>query len=127
MEVEDHKAVEESTRFLSLSFCLWWYLFLVLLFDYDSGLLCPSLIYCRRTNILGIRVKREFGENETKVQVFCIFLFASALHFSRPSVIIIQLILHPAGWWQSYIWTQRTGTDGRRHWFLEASSCKYYL
>nr|CAB3449337.1 unnamed protein product [Digitaria exilis] len=35
MEVDDHKAVEESTR---------------------------------RSNILGIRVKREFGENETKVQ-----------------------------------------------------------
>jgi histone deacetylase 1/2 len=35
MEVDDHKAVEESTR---------------------------------RSSILGIRVKREFGENETKIQ-----------------------------------------------------------
>ena len=51
----------------------------------------PFLIsfFChRRSNILGVRVKREFSENENKVQVFCI---SFALHSCRLSVIIILI------------------------------------
>ena len=41
---------------------------------------CVALVnFCRRS-ILGIKVKREFGENETKVQVFS---FSFALLFAR--------------------------------------------
>ena len=51
-------------------------------FHPDSDPFLPFLIsfFChRRSNILGVRVKREFGENETKVQVFCIFFCISLL------------------------------------------------
>ena len=54
-------------------------------------LFCPSSFhfFChRRSNILGVRVKREFSENENKVQVFCI---SFALHSCRLSVIIILI------------------------------------
>ena len=60
-------------------------------FHPDSDPFLPFLIsfFChRRSNILGVRVKREFSENETKVQVFCI---SFALHSCRLSVIIILI------------------------------------
>jgi hypothetical protein len=60
---------------------------------YFSSWCVALVIFCRRS-VLGIKVKREFGENETKVQVFS---FSFALLFSRlmwlSADILIDLVL----------------------------------
>ena len=76
---------------LSLPTYLWCFFHFGFFFHPGSDPFLPFLIsfFChRRSNILGVRVKREFSENENKVQVFCI---SFALHSCRLSVIIILI------------------------------------
>jgi hypothetical protein len=100
MEVDDHKAVEESSRSLfpfplTLSPSLSEQQY-SLGFGFYFSSWCVLLVnFCRRS-ILGIKIKREFGENATRVQVFlfsCALLFSLLMWLSAEIDILIDFIL----------------------------------
>lgn len=77
MELDDHKPLEDSARYLFfllrgvIYFCM---IVLSVLVVIVCAL--PHVIFCyRRSNIQGIRVKREFAETETKYQVLIVSVY----------------------------------------------------